>query len=239
MNLPRPQQMTARLEDKIVHNPKFIQYTFELLEPHRMEFAAGQYVSVKVDEQGHRRSYSICSTPDVQHGFELLIDMAPQGVGVKYLEGLQFGAEVSVLGPLGVFTMVDNPEEKSVVYIATGSGIAPIRSMILDQLQVKQDKRPIKLYWGLRHETDMFWLLEFYELSQSFPNFSFHPVLSKPETEEWTLCKGRVTDCLVNHPDLENAGYYICGNERMLADVIALLEKKGINQSHIHHEKFY
>lgn len=239
MTPPRPQQMIARFEDKIVHNEKFVQMSFELAEPHRMEFMSGQYVSIKVDEQGHRRSYSICSTPDIDHGFELLIDLAPQGMGVKYLENLQFGNEIQLLAPMGVFVMEEDPEEQAIVFVATGSGIAPLRSMILNQLINKQDKRPMILYWGVRHESDWFWLLEFEELTEKFPNFSFHPVLSQPQSEEWTLCKGRVTDCLLNHPHPENAGYYICGNERMLSDVVALLQKKGINEKHIHHEKFY
>lgn len=239
MNVPRPQQMIARFEDKIVHNEKFVQYSFEMTEPHRLQFVAGQYVSIKVDDRGIRRSYSICSAPDIDHGFELLVDKAPQGLGVQYLEQLKYGSEVQVLAPMGVFVMEDDPTEESVVYIATGSGIAPMRSMILDQLQVKHDTRPMILYWGLRHEKDMFWLLEFQELSTKFPNFTFHPLLSQPETTEWPLCRGRVTDCLNNHDHPEKAGYYICGNERMLADVIALLEKKGIEKNHIHHEKFY
>lgn len=239
MTPPRPQQMIARFEDKFVHNEKFTQYTFEMSAPHRLEFLAGQYVSIKVDELGHRRSYSICSTPDIDHGFELLVDVAPQGLGVQYLDKLQFGNEIQVLAPMGVFVMEEDPEEQSIVYIATGSGVAPFRAMILNQLQTKHDKRPMVLYWGVRHEKDWFWLLEFQELSENFPNFSFHPVLSQPETDEWTLCKGRVTDCLVSHPHPANAGYYICGNEKMLADVVALLQKKGITEKHVHHEKFY
>lgn len=239
MNIPRPQQMIAKFEDKKIHNEKFIQYSFELSEPHRMQFLAGQYVSIKVDDRGDRRSYSICSAPDIDHGFELLVDLAPHGLGVQYLEKLQFGDEIQVLGPMGVFVMEDDPTEESVVFIATGSGIAPMRAMVLDQLQVKQDKRPMILYWGLRHEKDMFWLLEFQELSTKFPNFTFHPLLSQPETAEWPLCKGRVTDCLTKHEHPAKAGYYICGNEKMLADVIELLEKKGVEKNHIHHEKFY
>lgn len=236
---PHPQQILAKLEDKVVHNHKFIQYKFELTQPYRMQFLSGQYVSLKVDDVGHRRSYSICSTPDIDHGFELLVDVAPQGLGVQYLESLQFGQEIQLLAPMGVFVMEEDPAEQSVVFIGTGSGIAPLRAMILDQLINKQDARPMVLHWGVRHEKDWFWLLEFEELSDKFPNFSFHPVLSQPETDQWTLCKGRVTDCLLNHEHPAAAGYYICGNEKMLADVVALLEKKGINDTHIHHEKFY
>lgn len=239
MNLPRPQQCTAKFEDKVVYNEKFTQFAFEMTSPPRFNFLAGQYVSIKVSDKGERRSYSISSAPNIDHGFELLVDMEPNGIGVQYLANLQFGQEIQVLGPMGMFVVEDAPTEKSLVFIATGSGIAPMHSMLLDQLQTKQDKRPMVLYWGLRHEKDMFWELEFQELSTHFPNFTYHPVLSQPETDQWTLCRGRVTDCLVTHEHPTEAGYYICGNQKMLNDVVALLEAKGIEHKHIHHEKFY
>lgn len=232
-----PRQMTARLEDKIVHTPKYIHYMFELDQPHEMPFIAGQYVSVKVSERGERRSYSICSSPSVAHGFELLVDISPAGVGSTYLENLKFGDTISLLGPLGVFTLQANANESATYFIATGSGIAPFRSMIQDLLE-KQDKRPIVLYWGLRHEEDMFWELEFEELSRNNPNFSFKIILSKPGPE-WPLSTGRVTDLVAALEKPTGAGYYLCGNEKMVAEVTATLQQAGVEQAHIHHEMFY
>lgn len=233
-----PQKFTAKLEEKLVLNEKYIQFSFELVEPHLMEFEAGQYVSIQVDEAGTRRSYSICSRPDIDHGFELLIDIEPQGVGIKYLQSLEFGQEISLLGPMGEFTLVDDPSEKALVLVATGSGIAPFHSMILELLQAKQDPRPIILYWGLRYDQNLFWQDEFEQLAEAFPNFKFHPVLSKP-SERWVLCSGRVTDCLSVHDMIEDAGYYLCGGKAMIEDTIKLLQSQGIEEKKIHHEKFY
>lgn len=233
-----PIKAIARLEDKHQHNHKFIQYMFELQEPHSVPFLAGQYVSIKVSERGDRRPLSICSRPDISHGFEIVNDITPQGIGTKYLENLQFGDTIEVLMPMGLFTIVDDPREKNLVFIATGSGIAPIYSMVQDLLQVKQDTRPITLYWGLRYVEDLFWQDEFERLSEVFPHFKFHPVLSKA-VDEWPLCRGRVTDCLSVHALPADAGYYLCGNAPMIADVVALLEQKGVAKEHVHHEKFY
>lgn len=233
-----PQIFTARLEDKIQHNAKFIQYMFELEQPHSLEFQAGQYVSLKVSDKGERRSYSICSSPGIHHGFELLIDNSPNGVGTNYLENLKFGDQVQVLAPMGMFTIANDPSEEAIVMVATGSGITPFYSMIQDLLQEKQDPRPITLYWGLRYLDDMFWQDELTRLSEHFSNFSFHPVISKA-IDEWPLCRGRVTDCLSVHAQPEKAGYYLCGNAPMLRDVLTLLEQKGVAKENIHHEKFY
>lgn len=233
-----PQRCRAKLADKIIQNQKFVQYFFELIEPHEVQFQAGQYVSLKVSERGDRRSYSICSSPEKNHGFELLIDISPQGLGTSFLSEMTLGQEVDVLMPLGVFTVSQASDEQAVIFLGTGSGIAPFRSMILDQLQAKHDTRPIVLHWGLREVNQLFWQDEFQELAESFPNFHFHPVISRP-TNEWPLCRGRVTDCLRTHEFNQQAGYYLCGNAAMLQETLTILQEKGILPGHIHHEKFF
>jgi ferredoxin-NADP reductase len=232
-----PQPYTAKLVDKIVHSEKFVQLIFELINPPTMDFQAGQYVSIQVDPNGTRRSYSICSTPGVNHGFELLIDTEPHGVGTTYLNNLKFGDQVNLLGPIGKFIIPTDLVEPELVFIATGCGVTPFRSMVLDLLQEKHDPRPITLLWGLRHPAQLFWQDEFSELQTNFPNFKFHPVMSQP-TPEWNLCSGRVTDCLSIHDMSINAGYYLCGNQHMIADVNVILAKIGVQPEQIHLEKF-
>jgi len=236
MNPPKPYR--AKLEDKIRLNERFVQYKFELVEPNELAFSAGQYASIKVSDLGERRSYSICSSPAIKHGFELLVDLQPAGVGCMFLENLTFGQEIELLAPLGVFTIVPDKAETAIALVATGSGIAPFRSMLFEHLQVAQDTRPITLYWGMRHANLLFWEDEFEELAQSFPNFSFHPVISQAETA-WPLCRGRVTDCLSTHEQPSGIGYYLCGSTSMITDVSKVLLKNGVTEQHIHHEKFY
>lgn len=234
----KPQQMKAKLAEKQVFNEKFTQYTFEMLEPHEIHFDAGQYVSIVVDEHGDRRSYSIASKPEIHHSFDLLIDHTPQGVGTTFLQNLDFGAEVDIMGPLGRFTFSEGGNEEELVFIATGSGVAPFRSMILELLQDKKETRPITLYWGLRYVENLFWQNEFQDLSEEFENFKFHPVISRA-VAEWTLCRGRVTDCLSVHEVSVNGAYYLCGNAHMIEDVSKMLEEKGVPKENVHHEKFF
>jgi len=233
-----PQQFKARIEDRVIQNDKFFTISFELIEPGAMEFKAGQYVSIKVDAAGTRRSYSIASRPDINHGFELAIDVTPGGVGTTFLRDMPLGTEVEVLGPLGSFVIADDPTEKAIVLVGTGSGIAPLRSMLLDLLQVKQDTRPIILHWGIRFVESLFWENEFQDIVERFPNFKFHPVVSKA-IDGWTLCRGRVTDCLSTHELPTEAGYYLCGGKPMIESVVKLLGERGIAPEHIHHEKFF
>lgn len=239
-----PRQLTAKLEERTAYNDKFVQLKFELSgESRQMEFASGQYVSIKVAESGLRRSYSICSSPAVTHGFELMIDITPNGVGTQYLMNLAYGQEISFIGPMGQFVLADpaGPQgaaEQAIIMVATGSGITPFRSMVFDLLQVRHEQRPIHLHWGVRNENNLIWLDEVAELEDAFPNFKFHPVVSQP-LPEWPLCRGRVTDCLGTHELPANAGYYLCGGKPMIESVVALLPQKGVAPEHIHHEKFF
>jgi Na+-transporting NADH:ubiquinone oxidoreductase subunit F len=233
-----PKVLTAKLADRQVLNEKFTQYHFELVEPNRMAFDAGQYVSMSVDPAGHRRSYSICSTPDNDHAFELFVDVAPHGMGVQFLESLQFGDTVSVLAPMGQFIVQSEDPTVPLVFVASGSGIAPLRSMLYDQLQKHGSERRMMWYWGLRHEEDMCWTDDLKDLVASYSNVTFHPTISQA-LPEWPLCRGRVTDCLRVHDVDVTAHYYVCGNQQMILDTIEVLKSRGVPEQQIFHEKFY
>lgn len=234
------QPYLARLEEKTELTPKYTEYSFELIKPHRLEFQAGQYISLKVNEEGLRRAYSISSPPDVKHQFELLVDLSPDGPGIKFFKNLEFGQEVEFLAPVGQFVVpADLPNTiDHLVFVATGSGVAPFKAMLEDELRNKQTEREIILHWGQRHAQDLFWLDEIRELADSFSNFHFDPVLSQAP-ERWTLCRGRVTDCLTVHQQPANAAYFLCGGKGMLQDVTQLLTEQGVASSLIFTEKFH
>lgn len=234
----KPQQYKAKVSEHILINDKFQYLDIELMEPHRLEFIAGQYVSVDIGE-GERRSYSIASSPEKNHGFELCIDVSPAGKGSSYLRNLRPGDEMNILGPLGVFKIEEAEKEKKLLFVATGSGITPLRSMLLDLLETKQDKREIHLHWGLRNVEDMFWEEDFRRFNEYFANFTFHLTLSKPP-EHWPLCAGYVTECIQNELQLDDSwGVYLCGNKYMIEEARVLVEQMGVPKEQIHFEKFF
>jgi len=225
----------AKLTEKKNLAGNYWSLRFEFAE--EFPFTAGQYVSLKVDESGARRSYSIASKPDGRE-IELVIDTTPMGVGSKFALGLNVGDEVEVMGPVGHFR-VSEPKNNKVLFVATGSGIVPLRSMILDLLETNKFGGEVHLDWGMRHIKDLFWVDEFKELERAFPNFKFDAVLSKPEGG-WLACFGHVNDCLLKHKsNWEGWEAYICGGQQVIADVAALLEKLMVKKEDIHFEKFY
>ena len=230
------QWFRARVAEHTLLASKFQFLHLELIEPHRIEFTAGQYIMLKVPGLIGLRQYSIASPPSMGHAVDLLVDMSPQGLGSKYLQNLKLGEEVEFMAPAGVFSVKEEPE---LCFVATGSGIAPIRSMIVDLLVEGRDKRTIWLHWGLRYPEDVFWFTDFAELTEEHDNFNFDPVLSRP-SDGWKFCRGHVAECVLKHrKQLATIGAYLCGNKAMIQEVTAVLVEKGVGGERIHMEEFY
>ena len=244
MEFAKAQKYVVRVSDSyyLNENESFILLKLELVTPDRITFQAGQYVSIKVNELGERRSYSIASTPDNNHGVTLVAEIIPGGKGSEYIKGLKPGDTVELLAPLGRF-IVDletMPKERKLLFVATGSGIAPIYSMINDLLINKKERRPIRLHWGMRDEGHIFWFDNFQRLAEEHPYFVFDMVLSKPQ-EEWELCTGHVQDCIGRDLGKEKMGDwegYVCGSPKMVEELKTLLIKMGMPEEQVHHEKF-
>lgn len=243
MELVKAQKYSARLADKyyVSDNRRFLYAKFELIIPDRISYQAGQYMSFKVNEVGERRSYSIVSTPDDNHGFHILAEMIEGGKGSEFLQNLEPGQEVEVLGPLGRFA-IHNIREK-LLFVATGSGIVPIWSMINDLLINQKIQKQIRLHWGMKSEVDLFFVDNLERLAEIYPNFVYDIVLSRPG-EEWDLCRGHVQDCLsrdfalADGPGLAGWEAYVCGRPDKVLSIAAKLEELGVNKEDIYHEKF-
>lgn len=233
------QWFKARVADKQVLASKFLWTHLELVQPDRIEFAAGQYLMMRIPGLTGLRQYSISSAPSMNHGVELLVDIGPQGLGSKYLQELKPGDEVEFMAPAGRFVV---GSETELIFVATGSGISAIRSMILDVVVDRKDTRPIWLHWGLRYPEDVFWFSEWAELAEEYDNFTFDPVLSRPN-DGWKFCQGHVTECVLKHHAVrqlaDTIGAYLCGNRGMIEEVTAKLREKGIAKERIHSEEFY
>lgn len=230
-----PQFKTATtISHKLVAD-KYHHFLFESATP--LNFKAGQFVSVKVNDQ-RINAYSIAGCPDQNH-FELLVDVSPQGVGSKYFENLKEGEKITYLGPAGIFTLKPNDGSQHLLLLGTGSGIAPLKYMAEDALKNLKITQPITLYFGLRFKEDIFWTDIFDELSRNYPNFHYKLCLSKP-SPDWTGFSGHITDIVKqDFPDAGICSAYLCGNKAMIEESAKLLLESGCPQERIYSEKFY
>lgn len=229
--MDKPQTFTATVSSVTNVAGEFYLARFTLAEPLEISFQAGQYVIFQIGPPKLRHTMSIASSPTNSGIIDILQSVAPMGEGSKWLLSLKTGDAVTFVGPLGKFTLQkESPRPK--VFVATGCGIAPIRSMILD-------KPSGTLYWGLRHETDVFWQDEFAVLARQHPSFQFMITLSKP-TDAWKGKRGRVTEHVVREtPDLLHSEFYLCGSRAMIVDMRGLLTDNGVPQGQIYTETFF
>ena len=271
LNLPKPQKFTSRLAFIEKVSSKVYVKRFDFIEPKEITFLPGQTVMLRV-APGVNRSMSIASPPSEKTSILVAHDVSPIGPYSQWTINAKVGDPMNFIGPLGVFVLdVQSPRRK--VFVATGTGIAPSRSMVLDQLsvlrsqknldpssvslptnhsrygneKVKPDKifslpAPIILYWGLRHEEDIFWKEEFEALAAGHPNFQFVLTLSQP-SESWQSAgvrRGRVSDhVFIDEQNLMASDFYLCGNKPMVTEMEAALLAKRVPKEQIKRELFY
>jgi len=211
-------------------------------------FKAGQYMIFHLQalENGHpaRRLYSIASTPVQKKSLDFIIEIVPNGLGSEVVKKMQPGDKLTMQGPAGIFT-VKSPE-RPIVFLATGTGIAPIYSMIKDCLNSKFEIRNSKifLYWGLKYKKDVYLKNELDNLAEKNPNFQYSICLSREESVKDTHClKGRVTKGLMllatNYQLLTtNFDFYICGGPHVVESLKEYLLAQGVDKKQIFSEKF-
>jgi CDP-4-dehydro-6-deoxyglucose reductase, E3 len=208
-----------------------------LLRPGEISFQAGQFVSFEVPKPGLRfpvtRPYSIASPPSNRDVIDLLLNLVPGGPGSGYLFSLKSGDPVSFRGPAGTFVLREYPDRR-LLFIATGTGIAPIRSMIHARLP---SPTPVTLIWGLRSERDLYYQEELAELAEQFPEFSYTITLSQPSSQ-WQGATGRVQAVVeVATTSVDDLAVYVCGSRDMIQSVTALIRSRGVCP--IHREQYY
>ncbi len=221
---------TARIERIRDLGPKVRELTLRLVEPGPTElrFLPGQSVAVEVPSSESQttaiRYYSLASPPSQSTTLVLLLSLAEQETDSTHLFQQSEGTEVQLQGPNGSFCL--NPDDgRSILFVATGTGIAPFRSMLYSLLE-KPPIKPITLFWGLRSEHDLYYQDELQALANQHPGFSFVITLSRSQ-HTWPGPTGRVTDLVSNLPSVDDLAVYVCGHRKMVDEVTAIVRKKG------------
>lgn len=230
MSRPIPKSHQAEVVAKEFLNPSVVKLTLKVSES--FQFIPGQFLSLKVSEENFR-SYSICSANPEKTELSLLIKLLDGGLGSSYIKSLEQGSTVTFIGPSGKFRLSEKTltySSTGVIFVATGSGFAPILAM-LNQLEEKHHVGKILLLFGVRTEADLFCVDEIKSFEKKFADFSYTLCLSQDHTS------GRVTKYLAEL-NAFSSEIYLCGNPAMINECADLLKGRGVAEEHIHHEKF-
>ncbi|NWG39600.1 MAG: CDP-6-deoxy-delta-3,4-glucoseen reductase [Hydrogenophilaceae bacterium] len=177
----------------------------------RLQFLAGQYIDFLLKD-GRRRSYSIANPPHADEFIELHLRHVPGGrftdqvfTTMKERDILRFE------GPHGSF-FIREESDKPIIFVAGGTGFAPIKGMI-EHLFAEETDRQLILYWGARAKKDIYLPELPVRWQQQHANFTFIPVLSDPMPEDdWQGRTGYVHQAVLgDFSDLSGYEVYACG----------------------------
>lgn len=228
--------MKATLVDTKQLTPDVRHFVFEASEVETLHFLPGQFASLTQTIEGKEitRAYSFASAPGEGNRFELCLNHVPDGQFSEWLFELKPGGAVDMRLPMGTFTL--HHPEREAVFVATGTGIAPFRSML--KAHLSESSPEITLVFGTRYERGLLYRAEFEEMARSCPQFHFRPVLSRPG-QEWRGLTGHVQAHLKGVVlERRSMDVYLCGLKEMVNETRAMLKEMGFDRKQIFYEKY-
>ena len=204
-------------------------------------FVPGQWINLRMPNASGGepivRAYSIASPPRADATYDVAVTRVSGGPMSTWLHEIEIGATIEQSHAQGFFTL-DDPR-RPIVMIATGTGVSPIRSMLLSMRGAPPDV-DVALLFGNRTERDVLYERDFVELAAQWPRFRFVPTLSRA-SDDWTGKRGWVQ---AHVPALIDAfggdcDAYVCGLRRMVDDVRKMLrEELKLDRKRVHTERY-
>ncbi len=204
------------LEEKTALSPHVIRLKLRVLGDEPLSWLPGQYLELFLSN-GERRPFSIANAANGGNHIELHVRHVAEGNFSRWVfESFEVGMRMRAEGPLGTFVPREN-SERGLLFIAGGTGIAPIKAMI-EHFAALGSQRPMQLYWGTRVPGEMY-LRELIDAwTQDIPQLTFVPAVSDDNVAlEAGVRRGMVLDVvLADHPQLAPFDVYVCGPPAMI-----------------------
>ena len=204
-------------------------------------FKAGQFMIVNVPKDGKtvKRAYSIASSPYDPGVVEFCIQHLEGGIASTYFWNLKEGDALSISGPHGNFVL-RRPVDYDVVFMATGTGVAPLRSMI-HELFHQNTQRAVWLLFGTRYENALLYHEEFLQLAAQKKNFHYIPTISRPQ--KWPGATGHIQQTFQKTfsplpAGVNNKQVYLCGWLEVIKAICNDLSASGVPREQLHYEEW-
>ncbi|MDY0357816.1 MAG: 2Fe-2S iron-sulfur cluster binding domain-containing protein [Sedimentisphaerales bacterium] len=226
---------------ELTHDMKL--FRLELTEPATMDYIPGQYVQLRTPPYGKSRkevyrAYSIASDPAEKGIIELIIRLVPGGICTTYcFEHLKEGDEMRLNGPYGDFQLSES--QAPMVFIAGGSGMAPIKCM-LHHMKNTNNARRAEYYFGANAVKELCLIDLMQQFESELADFHFVPVVaSTQDSPEWDGETGLVTEAVRRGlTDASQHEAYLCGSPGMIDACVKVLMDLGMPETSIFYDKF-
>lgn len=202
-----------------------------------LEFSPGQYVCIDFWKEAESRSYSMAGLQEDDE-LEFHIKIVPDGRVTYYLdEKVSVGSTVKINGPLGA-SYLRRKHVEPMLCVATGTGLAPILSIIRGALESGMNN-PIHMIYGGRTADEFYGLETLKALADEFDNFNFIAAVSYSDHPN-EYFNGLVTDVIAEHyPDISNWRVYLAGAPAMVEATSLACSHRGALAEHIYADAFY
>ena len=203
------------------------------------DFRAGQAVLFGAHGQAERRPYSIACSPEraaETRRLELLIALEPSGVIGSHLPSTAIGTRVDLDGPLGTFLVPETLTCPRLLFVAGGTGIAPLRAMI-DHVLRRDPSRRLSLLYSARRG-DEFAFIDELRAHADAGRIELHQTVTRDESATWAGGRGRIGRThfeSVLH-DAAATLCFVCGPRTMVTEAVASLQELGVPESAIRTE---
>jgi Na+-transporting NADH:ubiquinone oxidoreductase subunit F len=167
-----------------------------------------------------------------------MIRHVPGGICTTWVfEHLKEKQRVYFSGPYGQFRLTDS--DVPVLFVAGGSGMAPIWS-ILQDMRERGNTRRATYFFGALTQKDLFLAEELKRLQDECEWFTYVPALSRdPDGSGWEGERGLITDVVARHvPDCSAHEAYLCGSPGLIDASVKVLTSHGMKQERIFYDKF-
>lgn len=239
-----PSAFEARLASARRIAPAVRHMVFERTDGEVFDFAPGQWVNLvlPLGSGEIKRSYSIASAPEGRPRFEIVVTHVEGGPGSGFLHAMPEGAALRAIGPHGLFTRAaDDPAPA--LFVATGTGLAPFRSMTRAAL-ASGSAPHLWILFGARFEEDILYRDELEALAARDPRIRYEVTLSRPGPG-WSGRSGyvqlHVAELLAGLTAAAGAPphVFICGLDRMVSTVKDLCRGElGVDRKRVHVERY-
>lgn len=194
----------------------------------------GQYIDL-IGPGGVRRSYSLANANAVDKTLELHIRSVNGGVMSNYwFQKAKINDLLRLNGPLGTF-FLRSLDQLNLVFLATGTGIAPVKAMLesLKSVPSKHAPKATSVFWGGRMPSDLYFDVQSISVAHRFT-----PVLSRAPVN-WSGVRGYVQDAFFDtQPDLTQTVVYACGSDAMIRSAKSSLLTAGLPQNRFFADAF-
>jgi CDP-4-dehydro-6-deoxyglucose reductase len=233
IDLPAPRTVPCRIDALERVAADVIRAQLRLPPSQHLPFAPGQHLEV-IGPGGMRRAYSMANAPRTDGSIELHIrHVAGGAMSAYWFERAAKDDLLRLYGPLGTFVL-RNVAGKHAVFLATGTGIAPVAAQLeaIARMDAGDAPRTVSAIWGNRVEADVYWR------PPAGTAADFVPVLSRAGTD-WDGSTGHVQDVfLAGRSELNDVVVYACGSDAMIRSASAALVAHGLDPHQFHSDAF-